>query len=113
MHRSACQHLTARQGSGRWAALSFGAKHSVGVSGEGEVYTWGRNDSAQLGHNALQQQPMPMRLSVLRGIDVKAICCGSSVRHELPAGSPYCNCPMLQACVARNLQACSAPLLCC
>ena len=68
------------QGSGRWAALSFGAKHSVGVSGEGEVYTWGRNDSAQLGHNALQQQPMPMRLSVLRGIDVKAICCGSSVR---------------------------------
>ena len=68
------------QGSGRWAALSFGAKHSVGVSGDGEVYTWGRNDSAQLGHNALQQQPMPMRLSVLRGIDVKAICCGSSVR---------------------------------
>ncbi len=76
------------QGSGRWAALSFGAKHSVGVSGEGEVYTWGRNDSAQLGHNALQQQPMPMRLSVLRGIDVKAICCGSSVRRRPSAALP-------------------------
>ena len=69
----------ASQGSGRWAALSFGDRHSVGVSGDGEVYTWGRNDTAQLGHNALQQQPMPMRLSVLRGIDVKAISCGSAV----------------------------------
>jgi alpha-tubulin suppressor-like RCC1 family protein len=83
MRQNLLRAVSASQGSGRWAALSFGARHSVGVSGDGEVYTWGRNDSAQLGHNALHQQPMPMRLSVLRGIDVKAISCGSSVRSCL------------------------------
>ena len=88
------------QGSGRWAALSFGARHSVGVSGDGEVYTWGRNDTAQLGHNALQQQPMPMRLSVLRGIDVKAISCGSAVRICLHV-TPYTRPSLLEHGVAK------------
>ena len=68
------------QGSGRWAALSFGSSHAAGVSSDGEVYAWGRNDSAQLGHVALQLQPLPMRLTVLKGVDVRAIACGRAVR---------------------------------
>lgn len=33
----------------RWACLSIGVAHSAAVTGQGEVYTWGLNSSAQLG----------------------------------------------------------------
>ncbi|GAB4814343.1 hypothetical protein N2152v2_001389 [Parachlorella kessleri] len=63
----------------RWAALSIGEGHAVGVTGQGEVYTWGLNDKAQMGmpigpgKGAL----VPRRMELLVGWDVKAVACGA------------------------------------
>ena len=33
----------------RWATLDIGESHGAGISCEGKVYTWGRNNKGQLG----------------------------------------------------------------
>ena len=61
----------------RWGALSIGGGHAAGVSGNGECFAWGRNDRGQLGAPACAElQPVPARISILRGWDVRAISCG-------------------------------------
>ena len=60
----------------RWAALSIGGSHSAGVAGDGECYTWGRNDKGQLGVAAGPSKDVPTKMDILRGWDVRAIACG-------------------------------------
>ncbi|MCJ1422698.1 hypothetical protein MMC29_000578 [Sticta canariensis] len=60
----------------RWAALSIGGSHSAGVAGDGECYTWGRNDKGQLGVAAGLPKDVPAKMDILRGWDVRAIACG-------------------------------------
>lgn len=36
-------------GGGCWASLCFGEMHAAGISGRGELYTWGLNLAGQLG----------------------------------------------------------------
>lgn len=60
----------------RWAALSIGEAHSAGVAGDGECYTWGRNDRGQLGVAAGPPKDVPAKMDILRGWDVRAIACG-------------------------------------
>ena len=65
----------------RWAALSIGGGHAAGVSGSGECFAWGRNDCGQLGAPASAElQPVPARIGILRGWDVRAISCGCGPR---------------------------------
>lgn len=67
----------ALRGRGRWAALSLGAGHSAGVSGDGELYTWGRHSRGQLGTGETAgstRVPCPVRL--LPGMQIR--CGGGS-----------------------------------
>lgn len=51
--------------------------HAAGIDGSGDVYTWGRNDHGQLGvPPETAKRDFPMRMSILKGWDVRAIACG-------------------------------------
>jgi len=51
--------------------------HAAGIDGSGDVYTWGRNDHGQLGvPPETTKRDFPMRMSILKGWDVRAIACG-------------------------------------
>lgn len=52
------------QGDGRWAALAFSGKHAAGLTGDGQLYTWGRNTHGQLGHGeACESLDVPARVA--------------------------------------------------
>jgi alpha-tubulin suppressor-like RCC1 family protein len=57
----------------RWAALSIGSQHAAGVTGQGEVYTWGLNDRGQLGaaSGPGDSKDVPKRMELLVGWNVK------------------------------------------
>ena len=57
----------------RWAALSMGSSHAAGVTGQGEVYTWGLNDKGQLGapSGPGDSKDAPRRMELLVGWNVK------------------------------------------
>lgn len=57
----------------RWAALSIGGGHAAGVTGQGEVFTWGANDKGQLGAatGPGEGKDAPRRMELLVGWDVK------------------------------------------
>lgn len=57
----------------RWAALSMSGSHAAGVTGQGEVYTWGLNDKGQLGSPAGpgDSKDVPKRMELLVGWNVK------------------------------------------
>ncbi len=60
----------------RWATISIGDGHAAGVSGDGKVYTWGRNNRGQLGDSPRHFSDVPEVMEVLRGWDVRGIACG-------------------------------------
>lgn len=57
----------------RWAARSMGSSHAAGVTGQGEVYTWGLNDKGQLGSTTGpgENKDAPKRMELLVGWNVK------------------------------------------
>lgn len=57
----------------RWAAISLGGSHAAGVTGQGEVYTWGLNDKGQLGMptGPGESKDVPRRMELLVGWNVK------------------------------------------
>lgn len=57
----------------RWAAISLSGSHAAGVTGQGEVYTWGLNDKGQLGMPTGPGESMevPRRMELLVGWNVK------------------------------------------
>ena len=40
------------QGPQRWSSLTFGQSHTVGITAEGKVFTWGSNLFGQLGRGS-------------------------------------------------------------
>ncbi len=69
----------------QWAAISFGEGHAAGVSGEGEVFTWGKNDLGQIGQNVGHDKDVPTKMEILKGWDVRALACGA---HHTVALTP-------------------------
>lgn len=69
----------------QWAAISFGEGHAAGVSGEGEVFTWGKNDLGQVGQNVGHDKDVPTKMEILKGWDVRALACGA---HHTVALTP-------------------------
>lgn len=45
------QLVQAGDGVGRWAALAFGRAHAAGLTGSGQLFTWGLNGKGQLGRH--------------------------------------------------------------
>ncbi len=57
-------------------AVLAGGSHSVALKKDGTVWTWGLNDSGQLGDGTLSKSPVPRKVAGIA--DVKAIATGSS-----------------------------------
>jgi alpha-tubulin suppressor-like RCC1 family protein len=62
-------------GFGVYATVVGGYAHSCGLTGEGEVKCWGRNDLGQLGDDSALQRPSPARVATL-GSGVRQIAAG-------------------------------------
>lgn len=70
---AAVLHPQAIQVVGRWATVALSAGHAVGISCEGQLYTWGNNNRGQLGLGdkspGVVDTPVP--LQSLAELDVK------------------------------------------
>jgi alpha-tubulin suppressor-like RCC1 family protein len=55
---------------------SCGEKHSVVVTLEGGVFSFGSSVHGQLGHNSTNDELLPRKISELMGSEVSQIACG-------------------------------------
>ena len=55
------------------------AAHCVVVAEDGRVFTWGRNETGQLGHGDTADRAAPTEVKALQGIKVVGGSCGKSV----------------------------------
>jgi alpha-tubulin suppressor-like RCC1 family protein len=55
---------------------SCGEKHSVVVTLEGGVFSFGSSMYGQLGHNSTNDELLPRKISELMGSEVSQIACG-------------------------------------
>lgn len=53
-------------------------KHYMGLTSDGEVFSWGNGDGGKLGHGDYQNHEEPALITGLSGKQVAKICCGSS-----------------------------------
>jgi alpha-tubulin suppressor-like RCC1 family protein len=54
-------------GDTRWAAVAAGGRHTVAVRVDGSLWTWGANDSGQLGNGTTAAQLTPAQVGASRG----------------------------------------------
>jgi alpha-tubulin suppressor-like RCC1 family protein len=62
-------------------AVAAGYTHSMALTSDGQVFTWGANDSGQLGNDSFNDSLVPVPVStngVLAGKSVAAIAAGVS-----------------------------------
>lgn len=57
--------------------ICCGSGHTVVLSEEGEVYTWGRGDDGRLGHGDNGWKYVPRTVEALRGLNIVQVTCGS------------------------------------
>ncbi|XP_033632375.1 E3 ubiquitin-protein ligase HERC2-like [Asterias rubens] len=59
-------------------AVNSGGKHTLALSVEGEVYSWGEGEDGKLGHGNRTQCDRPRVIESLRGKEVVNIACGGA-----------------------------------
>ena len=59
--------------------IACGQSFNLIVTTSTEVYSWGQNDSGQLGHGDLQERHLPTVLASFRGVTLTRVSCGG--RH--------------------------------
>ena len=69
-----------------WAQIACGPYHTVALSRNGEVFTWGRDDLGQLGHGDWIHRNVPMKVESLCGETIVKVACGSRHTAALTAG---------------------------
>ena len=63
---------------GGWTQIACGGWHTVGLSPNGEVFTWGCGENGQLGHGDRRHRNVPTKVeSLSRETSVK-VACGES-----------------------------------
>lgn len=68
--------------------IAAGANHALALSTTGKVYSWGANESGQLGQLVFNScNPQPTKITSLDAVKVKAIAAGGSHSLFLSAGS--------------------------
>ena len=65
----------------RVVAVSAGGSHSLALTADGAVWSWGRGGEGQLGHGDQQSQLLPKKVELLGGRRVVAVSAGSD--HSL------------------------------
>ncbi|XP_005106198.1 alsin isoform X2 [Aplysia californica] len=80
IHEGFCAHGFPKPSIGVGVCrVACGARHTLALSDDGEVWAWGFGP--QLGLGELQHAPIPRRVSTLQGRTALAVCCGES--HSL------------------------------
>jgi alpha-tubulin suppressor-like RCC1 family protein len=59
-----------------WIQIVCGGEYTVGLTKKGEVFTWGDNDSGQLGHGDRKERRIPTKVLGLDGLVITKISCG-------------------------------------
>lgn len=54
-----------------------GSNHSVILTMDGEIYTWGRNSEGQLGLGSRKEQKIPSMILTLNDRHIVEVACGS------------------------------------
>ncbi|XP_020707195.2 E3 ubiquitin-protein ligase HERC2 isoform X3 [Athalia rosae] len=57
-------------------AVNSGGKHSLALSSEGHVYSWGEGDDGKLGHGNRVSYDRPKLIESLLGVEIVDIACG-------------------------------------
>ncbi|XP_061183765.1 E3 ubiquitin-protein ligase HERC2-like isoform X1 [Saccostrea echinata] len=60
-------------------------KHYMGLTSDGEVFSWGNGDGGKLGHGDYIHREEPALITTLSGKQVTKICCGSSYSVAMTA----------------------------
>ena len=69
----------------RVVAVSAGAYHSLALSADGSVWSWGHGGNGRLGHGDQQVQPLPKKIEALAGPRVVAVSAGFGHSFALTA----------------------------
>ena len=60
-----------------WIQIECGVGcHTVGLTKNGEVFSWGDNTDGQLGHGDKKERSVPTKVTALDGIVIIKISCG-------------------------------------
>jgi len=60
----------------RVVAVSAGSTHSLALTADGSVWSWGHGDDGQLGHGDMQGQSLPEKIEAFAGQRVAAVSAG-------------------------------------
>jgi len=71
----------------RVVAVSVGHDHSLALTADGAVWSWGDGDYGKLGHGDWQDQPLPKKVEAFAGQRVVALSAGESHSLTLTADS--------------------------
>lgn len=58
-------------------AVAAGDRHSMALSADGKVYTWGRNNQGQIGDGTIMHRYTPMLVRALEDVEMVAIAAGN------------------------------------
>jgi alpha-tubulin suppressor-like RCC1 family protein len=60
-----------------WIQIECGGSYTVGLTKNGQVFTWGVNRSGQLGHSDEKERIVPKKVEGLDGIKIITVSCGT------------------------------------
>ena len=61
-----------------WTLVACGPFHTVALSSNGEVFTWGNGGSGRLGHGDRKNRNVPEKVEIPGGEAVVKVACGES-----------------------------------
>ena len=59
-----------------WIQIECGLYHTVGLTKNGEVFSWGKNSDGQLGHGDKEDRSVPTKIAALHGLVITNVSCG-------------------------------------
>ena len=60
-----------------WTQIVGAVEHTVALTNEGKVFTWGDNDYGALGHGDNEERHIPTKVKSLDGLFIVKIACGA------------------------------------
>ena len=63
--------------------ISCGSTYSAAITGNGELFTWGRGNYGRLGHGGSDDLSEPSLVKALKGHRIIDIACGSGDAHTI------------------------------
>jgi len=64
-------------------AIASGLLHSIALTHEGSVFSWGKGEFGRLGHGGAGNKAVPEHITAFDGLPIKAIHCGSAFNAAL------------------------------